>query len=227
MAVEEGDLVKAGQEIARLDETAAKLTVERLRLALEDNSAMTEAEVGLAQAQDDLEAAKALAETISASERRTVERRFELARVKVDRAKYQKADTEVQLKMAEKQLADRRIRAPIDGVVVTKHREAGESVDADTHTPVVTLIDVSRLRAEVVMPVEKYTAIHLDQRATITCDALPDRRLEGKVVFIEPVVRAEADQFKVKVEFVDPSGQTRPGMRATVRIAANQAGGGE
>lgn len=220
MPVEEQDIISAGQPIAQLDDTEARLSVERLRLAVAEEHSVGEAQIRLDQARDDFEAARKLREskTISPSDFRSAERKYKLAQVIVDRARYQKALTRIDLKRAEKQLADRRIVAPLDGVVLKKHREVGESVDADAQTPVVTLIDVSRLRAEVLTPVEKIADMRLGQPATVVCNIFPQRTIQATVVFIEPVVHPEVDQFKIKVEFTDPTKQVHPGMRATVRI---------
>ena len=218
MPVEEQDAVKAGQLIAQLDDTAARFVVDRLRAAVDETNSESEAKIRLDQAKDDYDAAKKLAGTLSVSEVRKAERNFAIAALLLQRVAYEKSLARIDLQAAEKRLADMTIRAPIDAVVLLKHREAGESVDADTHTPVVTLIDLSALRAEVLVPADKYKAVRLGQRGAVTCDIFPDRTLDGRVVFIEPIVSPAVDQFKVKVEFTDPLGQVRPGMRATVKI---------
>jgi len=220
MPVEEGDAVKAGQLLAQLDDTIARLNRDRLTLMAEEGYTLEEARIREDQAKEDYETAQKLAGVVRGADVRAAWRKYELAKVLVKGIGYQKALTRVDLDKADKQLDDHRICAPIDGVVVTKHRERGESVDADTQTPIVTLIDVSRLRAEALIPVERITSLRWDQRATVTCEVFPERTFEGRVAFIGPVVYAEVNQFKVKVEFADPSGAVRPGMRATVRILA-------
>jgi len=220
MPVDEQDVVKAGDLIAQLDDTLARLTVKRLRLIVKEEHSLNEAKIRLDQAREDynrdkrLYAKGALAPAVF----QATERKYELARVIVRRVGYQKSLAEIELKQAEKRLENHRICAPIDGVVLTKHREKGESVDHDTQTPVVTLIDVSRLRAKIMVPVAKTVAVRLNQSATVTCDVFPDKPLRGRVAVIRPVVAAGVNRFEVKVEFTDPSGQVRPGMRATVKI---------
>jgi RND family efflux transporter MFP subunit len=216
--VEEQDRVRQGQMLAQLDDTAVRLMVDRLQAVVAETQSESEARIRLEQAKDDFESAKRLAGTVAAAEVRSAERRFLLAQVFVDRVKYEKVLAQFDLRQAQKRLDDMTLRAPIDGVVLTRHREVGESVEADTHTPVVTLIDVSTLRAEALVPAAKVTAVRLGQRAAVTCDLFPQRPLEGRLVFIEPIVRADVDRFMVKVEFTDPAGQVRPGMRATVRV---------
>lgn len=222
MPVEEQDTVRTGQLIAQLDDRIATLVVERLRLAVAEDHAIDEAQIRLDQARDDFETAKKLKGRISEAEYRSTERKFKLAQVVLNSAKLQKALSKIELQQAEKRLSERRVLAPIDGIVLTKHREVGESVDDDSHTPVVTLIDVSRLRAELLLPVGRIVDIRLGQRATVVCDVFPDRTIEGKVVFIEPVIHPEVDEFRVKVEFTDPTpdadSRVRPGMKATVKI---------
>ena len=68
MPVEEQEAVEAGQLIARLDDRAVALAVDRLQLAVSEEHTLREAEIRLEQALDDFEAAKKLKGTISESE---------------------------------------------------------------------------------------------------------------------------------------------------------------
>ena len=220
MPVDEQDVVKAGDLIAQLDHTLARLTVERLRLIVREQHSLNEGTIRLEQAKEDYDRDKGLLAkgAIAPAVFQATERKYRLAQVIVRRVGYQKSLAEIELKQAEKRLQNHRICAPIDGVVLTKHREKGEAVDQDTQTPVVTLIDVSRLRAKIMVPVAKTESVRLNQPATVTCDVFPDKPLRGRVAVIRPVVAATVNKFEVKVDFADPSGQVRPGMRATVTI---------
>jgi len=222
MPVEEGDVVKAKQLIAQLDDTLAGFSRDRLKLMAEEGHSLKEAKIRQEQAKEDYETAQKLAGHVRAAEVRAAARKYRLAQAIVEAVGHRKNLVDIELKQAQKRLEDHRICSPIDGVVMTKHRERGESVDADAQTPLVTLIDVSKLRAEVLMPVDRITAVRRDQRATVTCEVFPERTIEGRVVLIEPVVHPEVSKFKVKVEFTDPTGTIRPGMRAAVTILADK-----
>lgn len=223
LPVDEQDRVRAGQILARLDDTLARLTVERLRLVASEKHSLAEARIRLEQAQADYQRDSTLYAkgALASADFEASRRKFELAQVVLQRVQYQKALAAIELKQAEKRLAQHTIRAPIDAVVLTRHRQVGEAVDADAQTPIFTLIDVSRLRARTMVPVEKIERIHLGQRATITPEVIPVT-LEGKVAVIRPMVSAKVNRFEVKVEFRDPTGRVRPGMRATVRIYADE-----
>ena len=212
--------VRAGQILARLDDTLARLTVERLRLVANEKHSLAEARIRLEQAQADYQRDSTLYAkgALASAELEASRRKFKLAEVILQRVQYQRALAAIELKQAEKRLADHTIRAPIDGIVLTRHRETGEAVDADTQTPLFTLIDVSRLRVKTMVPVEKVEQVHLGQPATVTPEVFPDLTVPGRVAVIRPMVSAKVNRFEVKVEFADPGGRIRPGMRATVRI---------
>ena len=76
------------------------------------------------------------------------------------------------------------IRAPIDGVVVRRHRRAGESVSTQFDSPIVTLADRSRVRVRVDVDETDVARVKLGQSAYVTADAFADRRFTGHVVRI-------------------------------------------
>jgi multidrug resistance efflux pump len=85
-------------------------------------------------------------------------------------------------------LAKTFIRAPIDSVVLRKHRRAGENVSTQFDSPIVTVADRSRVRVRV--DVDEADVAHLrdGQAAYVTADAFGDRRFAGRVVRVGQVL---------------------------------------
>jgi multidrug efflux pump subunit AcrA (membrane-fusion protein) len=115
----------------------------------------------------------------------------------------------------EAEAAKYRIVAPIDGVVVARHADAGETINAGT--PIVTIVDLTRLRVEA--EVDEFDIAHVVVRAkaTITAEGYPGRRWRGEVEEIADIVvarqvhpqdpgrPADTRVLFVKVAFLEPT----------------------
>jgi HlyD family secretion protein len=107
------------------------------------------------------------------------------------------------------------VRAPIDGLVFRRHRQAGESVSTQFDSPIVTLADRSRVRVRVDVDETDVSKIGEGQAAYVTAGAFGDRRFEGRVVKIgrmlgkknvrtdEPAERVDKKILETLVELND------------------------
>lgn len=125
------------------------------------------------------------------------------------------------------------VRAPIAGVVLRRHRKAGESVSTQFDSPIVTLADDRVRRVRVDVDEADVGRIAVGQAAYVTADAFGDRRFPGKVVRIghllgrknvrtdEPTERVDAKILETLVELAD--GRELPfGLRVQAFIGVNQ-----
>lgn len=127
-----------------------------------------------------------------------------------DRAK---ADAEVALARAALEEAravlDKTIiRAPIDGVVLRRHRRPGESVSTQFESPIVTIADRSRVRVRVDVDETDVARLRAGQPAYVTADAFGDRRFTGRVVRVGQVlgkktVRTDEPSERVDVKILE------------------------
>jgi HlyD family secretion protein len=120
------------------------------------------------------------------------------------------------------------IRAPFDGMITVRHREPGETVGAGV--PVLTLMNPDDRWVRIYVRADEVGRISIGHPATITGDAYPDRRYEGRVVFIADEaeftprnVQTTEERVKlvhrVKVQIVgDPSFDLKPGLAADVKL---------
>lgn len=133
------------------------------------------------------------------------------------------------LAAADAQLANLTLRAPFDGVVSVKHREAGEVVASGA--PLLTLTNMSDRWVRIYVPENRLAAVRLGGAATITSDTWPDKRYRGTIAFIAPeaeftpkAVQTAEERVKlvyaVKVRITgDAAHELKPGMPADVQLA--------
>lgn len=113
------------------------------------------------------------------------------------------------------------IRAPFDGVVVSKNANVGDVVtpfssSVDAKGAVVNLADMSTLEVEADVSESSLYKIKPKQPCEIQLDALPDTRLRGEVSRIVPTVDRAKATILVKVRFLQPDPRTLPDMSAKV-----------
>lgn len=120
------------------------------------------------------------------------------------------------------------IEAPFSGIVTLRHRQPGETVPAGA--PVLTLMDPGDRWIRIYVPGDQVGRLALQQAATITADAYPDRTYQGQITFIASEaeftprnVQTTEDRvklvYRVKVRVTgDASLDLKPGLPADVRI---------
>lgn len=119
------------------------------------------------------------------------------------------------------------IRAPFDGVVLTKNADVGDivtplSASAASKAAVVTLADMDSLQVEVDVSETSITLIQVGQPCDIQLDALADRRFRGEVHAIVPTVDRSKATVLVKVRFHDKDPRMLPDMSAKVSFLSRE-----
>ena len=190
--VEEGDVVKAGQVLARLDG-------DRLRLDV----AQTEA--NLRKLERDYNRQLELSQKGLVAKGTAENAKFDLDALK---ASYESARLE---------LSYTQIRAPISGVVSARHIKVGNTIGPNDPTFRVTNLDP--LVAYVHVPEKEFRKISAKQTADVVVDALGGERFVGTIARISPTVDPKTGTFRAEVEVPDPSRRLKPGMFARVNIA--------
>lgn len=133
-------------------------------------------------------------------------------------------------------LRDASILAPFPGIVTIRHREPGETVAAGA--PVVSVIDLDDRWVRIYVPETAIGRVRIGQPAAITADTYPDRRYEGRVVFIASEAEFTPSNVQTKEERVrlvyevkvrvtgDPGYELKVGTPADVRLT-EEAGDAE
>lgn len=115
------------------------------------------------------------------------------------------------------------VRAPADGVVMSRHAEPGSAMMLNTDNPrsahVVRLYDPAKLQVRVDVPLADAARVSIGQRAKVVVGVLPDRTFDGVVTRIVPEADIQRNTLQVKVRIEDPAPELRPEMLARVRFA--------
>ena len=132
---------------------------------------------------------------------------------------------EAALAAAKNDLAKTRIVAPVDGIVISRQVDAGQTVAASLNTPTLFTIaqDLKLMQVEVAIDESDIGKIRPDQRATFSVDAFAGRTFEGRVRQIRKAAQTVQNvvTYTVVVETSNPSLLLVPGMTANVRITAD------
>lgn len=210
LGVQEGSVVKAGDVIARLESADVAATSEQTA------ANMQAAKAELEDARVDLERAKDLAakKFVSGSVLDQTQARFDKAKAGLAVAMANRKGSEVAVDQT-------RIRAPFDGVVLTKAANVGDIVTpfsnaADSKGAVVTMADMSTLEVEADVSESNLAKIKAGQPCEIALDAFPDLRLRGEVSRLVPTVDRAKASVLTKVRFVDRDPRVLPEMSAKV-----------
>lgn len=225
LPIKEGDVVKKGAVIARLEDSVARsqVTIARAR------TQAARARVATARAQlaeTTLQAAreKALAErgvSAKAGYEDLAARSRSLSEG-VRAAEAEAAASEAEVAGLEVALADMTVTSPIDGIIVAKHAEFGELVGPMTNLPIVDVIDFTSLIVEIDVPEAKLRLVKQGAPGEIVLDAYPDRRYRGQVLELGRRVDRAKASVKIKVSFVDPAEGALPDMAARVNFLAKE-----
>ncbi len=132
---------------------------------------------------------------------------------------------EAALAAARNDLAKTSISAPVDGVVISRQVDAGQTVAASLNTPTLFTLaqDLKQMQVEVAIDESDIGKIREDQRVTFTVDAFSGRTFEGRVRQIRKAAQTVQNvvTYTVVVETPNPNLLLVPGMTANVRIVAD------
>ena len=224
LGVMEGSRVKKDEVIARLenrdvaagrDQAAANVKVAAANVE-QARAEFRDAEVNLKRSQE-----LAAKNYISGSALDSAVARFDKARAGLQSSEAALAVARANLKSAEVTLDWTLIRAPFDGVVLTKSANVGDNITpfsqaADTKGAVVTIADMDTLEVEADVAEASLGKIRPGQPCEIQLDAVPDQRFPGAVNRIVPTVDRAKATVLVKIRFLERDERVLPDMSAKV-----------
>jgi HlyD family secretion protein len=215
--VREGQLVRAGDQLVELDAADHRSTVSAAQArVLAAQARVASAEAQLAELEVQLTRQKALLEQKAAA-RSVVEdlvARVGTARAGVKAAAAEVRAAEAQLAVSKVNLGRTAIVAPIDGTVLTKPLDVGETLD--TVMPVLELADLASLLVEVDVPETRLGLVKLEGPAEIALDAFGAKRFRGRVVELGKRINRAKATATVKVAFAEADTGALPDMSARV-----------
>ncbi len=209
IAVREGQAVRAGEVLARIDtaDLEARL-VDRIG-ALEG----ARAQLALAEKTRQTNVALLKQSFISRNAFDNSESGYNVAKGGVKSA-------EAQVQLARNALRDAVAVAPISGIVAKRHVQPGEKVAFDT--PIVTVMDLRDLELQAMVPAVDVAELAIGMPVELTVDGF-DRRFAGRIERINPATEAGTRAIIVYVGLRNPDSALKSGMFAAGRIALASA----
>ena len=132
------------------------------------------------------------------------------------------AQKQAALRQAQVDLEHTRITAPVDGVVVSRAIDVGQTVAASLQAPVLFTIaqDLTKMQVETSVDEADIGRIKLDDRASFTVDAFPGETFTGNVMQIRKAAQVVQNvvTYTVVVAVGNPAGKLLPGMTANVKL---------
>jgi HlyD family secretion protein len=208
--------VKKGQLLARIDPTLQQQAVQDAQAGVE----RAQSQLTLAQQQYDREKTLFDAKVVTADEFGTVQSTFQ-----VDKANLKSA--QIALDKAKQNLAYTNIYAPIDGVIVQRTVDVGQTVAASLSAPQLFLIanDLSQMQILANVDESDIGQIQVGQSVSFTVQAYPNRTFNGTVqqVRLQSTTQDNVVNYTVVISVANTDGKLLPGMTATVQFLTGSA----
>ncbi|MGD0265717.1 MAG: efflux RND transporter periplasmic adaptor subunit [Candidatus Methylomirabilota bacterium] len=220
-------VVKAGADVATARANVVKADVAvkdaqvktNARVRLFQNGGISQEELGTAKATQD--SAQAQLEAAQASLRAS-QAALDVARAMLAAAEATVLQKQAALAQAQVDLDNSEIRAPVDGVVVARNVDVGQTVAASLQAPTLFLIaqDLTKMQVDTNADEADVGRVALDQEATFTVDSFPGQTFRGRVVQIRQAAQVLQNvvTYDCVVAVGNPELKLMPGMTANVKI---------
>lgn len=230
LGVEEGDYVKKDQIVAKLENE----DVIAIKSQSEANVNVAKSNVDSAKAELDdakvnLDRQKALFDRgfATQAELDLATLRYKRAIAALENANASLKAAMAALKSAEVALEYTLIRAPFDGVVLTKNADIGDIITplgaaANAKAAVVTIADLNSLLVEVDVSEANISVVKVGQPCVIQLDAVPDKHFKGQVHMIVPTADRTKASIMIKVKFLESDRRILPEMSAKVSFLSRK-----
>lgn len=210
--VEEGQAVRAGQTLARIDGGGLQdvfLSARAGVTAANNNADIARRELARAEK---LLAAGAIAE-----------RDIEQARRSTIAANAALADARARLSTAQKQVGNTVVTAPISGIVSDRPVSSGDVVQPGA--ALFTIVDPSSMRLEGSVPAEELSQVRLGAPVSFTVNGYPGRTFTGRVTRVNPTADEATRQVRVMISIPNAEGRLVGGLFAQGRLASESRTG--
>jgi HlyD family secretion protein len=232
IGVVEGQEVKAGDFLLKLDSTQYEANAERDRALIQSyRSQLIQSEARMRMDQNSYTRQKQLFESqlISQEQLESSKVQAEVSRAEVQAIQHQIQQAEASLKSTLDSLSKTVYNSPIDGIITSLRVEEGEVAVVGTMnnpgTVLMTIADLSEMEVEVEVDETDVVGVKLGETADIKVDALPNQVLKGSVTEIGSsaieklsTTQQESRDFKVKITLENPPKALKPGLSASADI---------
>jgi HlyD family secretion protein len=230
--VDEGLKVAEGQVLARLDDSDARRRLQAVRTARDATAAaIANLEVNLANAERELKRQRELEQSgfAAVQARELAETAVDGLRAQIQAAREQVKAADAEIGVAQQDVDNCTVRAPFDGIVVSKDAQIGEMVSpisaggGFTRTGIATIVDMASLEIEVDVNESYIARVKPDQKVEATLDAYPDWRIPSKVRTVIPTADRQKATVKVRISFDKLDPRILPDMGVKVAFLAEES----
>lgn len=213
--VDFNDPVKKGQLIAEIDKTILQAQVNQIQANLE------QAKSNVAYQQSNYNRQKQLLDVgaISRAEYETALNQYNTANANV-------ASIQAQLKQAQRNLYYANIYSPINGTVLSRNVNVGQTVAASLNTPTLFVIakDLSKMQVQAAVDEADIGNVKQGQQVSFTVDAFPDNTFEGTVkeVRLRPTVSSNVVTYSTIIDAPNEDLKLKPGMTANITVLTQE-----
>jgi len=226
--VDYGSRVEKGAVLVRIDDATYQGELAKaqanLKLAEADK---TKALAQLEAAERDWNRTRGLKENTSRKEYDLAETAFHVATAELAVAEARLEQAHVAERLAQTNLGYTVIRSPIDGIVIDRRVDVGQTVVAGLNAPTLLLLaeDLSQMRIRAVVNEADIGKVRLGQDVYFTVDAYPDRKLRGQVsqIRLNASIVNSVVTYDVIVDIDNPEGLLLPYMTANVKFVVGEA----
>jgi RND family efflux transporter MFP subunit len=234
--IEEGDRVKEGQVIARLDDSNVRAALAAAHAQLDFAKAgLAETEVNLANAHRDFDRQTSLVKGHFVSQAALDNSKTSMdaltAQLATQRSNIEVAQRNVEV--ADRNLADTIVRAPFTGIVTVKAAQPGEIVSplsaggGFTRTGIGTIVDMDSLEIQVDVNENFINRVEPAQKVTAKLNAYPDWQIPGHVIAIIPTADRSKGTVTVRIALDQKDPRILPEMGVRVSFLASSPGEGD
>ncbi|PLP60437.1 efflux RND transporter periplasmic adaptor subunit [Mesorhizobium loti] len=232
VTVEENQQVNKGDVLAALDTTKLEVQIERAKASAKAAAAAVEtAQVTLRESGQSLSRTSELTKRGMATQQAldTAQAARDRAKAALDSAEASLAIANADLKAQQTDLAKSTIYAPIDGIVLTRSVDPGQTVASSLQAPVLFVIaaDLKKMEVQAAIDEADIGTVQPGQNARFTVDAFPERPFNAQIreIAYASVTTDGVVTYKARLEVDNGELLLRPGMTATVSVVTKQAKG--
>lgn len=235
IGVEEGQRVKAGDFLLKLDSSQYEANADRDRALIRSYKAdLVKAEAGLKKDKSYYQRQKALYNDnlVSREQLEAAKAQYDISKAQHESILYRIKQAEASLKSTLDNLSKTIYHSPIDGVITSLRVEEGEVAMIGTMnnpgTILMTIADLSVMQVEVEVDETDVINVKMDHPAEVRIDAFPGKTIKGKVTEIgssalqKVTTSQESKDFKVVITLKNPPKELKPGLSASADIITAQ-----
>jgi len=203
--VKEGEAVRKGQQLAKLDDSIQRETVELAKATANGTVAIQYEQNQLASAQNQYDKVKDNP-GFNDTEKRQKELEVKQAELAVEKAQEDQREDQIKLKREQITLDHMTIVSPIDGSVLRVNKQAGEETDEN---PLIVVVQMSKLNAVFFPPKEFFGKVHVGDKVMLDIEG---EQREATVVTVDPIIDQASGMFRVKMEVDNADGRIPAGV---------------